>query len=240
MSNPTSGSENGHPIATNMKAAAASNLLKRFGPAFLAVLASSLLLLSLKLPLWQMRLEAPQYREAEALKIAVHPNALRGDLREITVLNQYIGVHVPPTLPQFKWLPAVLVTGAAITLVTCLLKGRPRFYSLSLIATWLALALVVAAVQAKLQIHDIGHRRDHKTILAGIQDFTPPFLGTSRIAQFTVTSKFGLGGWLIGLALVSQVTAAALSHKPSISKTRTDSRAPLLSRTAAVTLSSIS
>jgi hypothetical protein len=42
----------------------------------LTALASALLLVSLKLPLWQMRLEAPQYRDKEALHISVHPNAL--------------------------------------------------------------------------------------------------------------------------------------------------------------------
>src|SRR5437588_4283261 len=78
----------------------------------LAAIAAGLLLFSLKLPLWQMRLETPQYKDEEALKIAVHANAFRGDLRELKVLNQYIGVHVPPTLPQFKWLPGVLIAAA--------------------------------------------------------------------------------------------------------------------------------
>src|SRR6266567_3487060 len=53
--------------------------LVRALPILLAILASALLLLSLKLPLWQMRLEAPQYRDQEALRVAVHPNSFRGD-----------------------------------------------------------------------------------------------------------------------------------------------------------------
>jgi hypothetical protein len=57
-------------------------------PLALAALASILLLAALKLPLWQMRLEAPQYRDQEALQIAVHPNALRGDVKELSVLQQ--------------------------------------------------------------------------------------------------------------------------------------------------------
>jgi hypothetical protein len=43
----------------------------------------------------------------------------------------------------------------------------------------LAAALALAAAQAKSQMHDIGHKRDQKTILAGMKDFTPPFLGTN-------------------------------------------------------------
>ena len=180
----------------------------------LTSLASVLLLISLKLPLWQMRLEAPQYRDKEALHISVHPDALRGDLRELNVLDQYIGVHVPPALPQFKWLPGLLVTGAALGLLLAFLGNTFRSRAMALLSCGLALALAVAAIQAMAQIHDIGHKRDQKTVLAGVRDFTPPFLGTNKIAQFTVSSRFGLGAWMIGGALVLQLTAAWVS-KPS-------------------------
>jgi hypothetical protein len=180
----------------------------------MAVAAAGLLLVSLKLPLWQMRLEAPQYRDEEALKIAVHPNSYRGDLRELTVLNQFIGVHVPPTLPQFKWLPMVLIAGAALGVAASFLRGPARRCVLTLVSSALVAALVLAAVQAMSQMHDIGHKRDQKTILAGMKDFTPPFLGTAKIAQFTVSSRFGLGAWLIGGALALQLGAAWLSRRP--------------------------
>ncbi len=179
----------------------------------LVALASVLLVVSLKLPLWQMRLEAPQYRDQEALRIAVHPNSLRGDLKELSVLDQYIGVHVPPTLPQFKWLPGLLMAGAALGLVSCFLRYRLRSRALTLVSCALAAALAVAALQAVGQIRDIGHKRDQKTVLVGVKDFTPPFLGTNKIAQFTVTSRFGLGAWIIGGALALQLSAAWLSRR---------------------------
>jgi hypothetical protein len=182
-----------------------------------AVLASLLLVLSLKLPLWQMRLEAPQYRDQEALRIAVHPNALHGDLRELSVLDKYIGVHVPPTLPQFKWLPQLLVTGALLGLAVGLFGNRFRSRGMVLVSGGLALALALAAFQAMVQIREIGHNRDEKTVLVGVKDFTPPFLGTNKIAQFTVTSRFGLGAWLIGGALALQLTAAWLCKYPNSS-----------------------
>ena len=181
----------------------------------LTVIAAGLLLASLKLPLWQMRLEAPQYRDQEALHVAVHPNALRGDLKELTVLDQYIGVHVPPTLPQFKWLPAALTTGAVVGLLAGLLPGLARRWTLVAGVAALAVALTGAAVQAKAQMHDIGHHRAARTVLVGVQDFTPPFLGTSKIAQFEVSSRFGLGAWLIGAAMALQLGAAWASRSPS-------------------------
>ena len=185
----------------------------RFVAPALAFLAAVLLLASLKFPLWHMRLEAPQYREEEALKIAVYPDSLRGDLRELGVLNQYIGVHVPPTLPQFKWLPGTLIAGAALGLLAGFWCGPVRGRALLLVGGALVAALVLAAVQAMSQMHDIGHKRDQKTILAGMKDFTPPFLGTRKIAQFTVSSRFGLGAWLIGGAIGLQLGAAWLSRR---------------------------
>jgi hypothetical protein len=177
----------------------------------ITVIASALLLMSLKYPLWQMRLEAPQYRGEEALHIAVHPNAIRGDVRELSVLNQYIGVHIPPTLPQFKWLPATLVTGAILTICVAFLPASIRRLSMVLSALALIAALTTAAIQARSQIYRIGHNRDQHTPLAGVRDFTPPFLGTTKIAQFEVSSRFGLGAWLIGGALTLEFSAAWLS-----------------------------
>jgi copper chaperone NosL len=180
-----------------------------------AVLASLLLVLSLKLPLWQMRLEAPQYRDREALRIAVHPNALHGDLRELSVLDQYIGVHVPAALPQFKWLPSLLVAAAVLGLAVGFVGNRFRSRGMVLISGGLTLALALAAIQAMAQIREISHNRDQKTVLVGVKEFAPPFLGTSKIAQFTVTSRFGLGAWLIGGALALQLTAAWLCKYPN-------------------------
>ena len=198
--------------------------------------ASILLLVSLKLPLWQMRLEAPQYRDQEALRVAVHPDSLRGDLKELSVLDQYIGVHIPPTLPQFKWLPGLLIAGAVLGIGARLLRFSIRGRALLGVSCVLAAALALAAIQAIFQIHDIGHKRDQKTVLAGMKDFTPPFLGTTKIAQFTVTSRFGLGAWLIGGALTLQLGAAALSRQQTAKvenlKTSPPNAVPRLAPTA--------
>src|ERR1051325_1970716 len=91
-----------------------------FTIAFVA-LAAGFLLGALKLPLWHLRMEAPQYRDEEALRVNVFAGSMRGDLREITVLNQYIGVHIPAVLPQSRWLPPMLLAGAALGIVASLL-----------------------------------------------------------------------------------------------------------------------
>jgi copper chaperone NosL len=204
-----------------------SSLVVRYLPLTLSIMASALLVGSLKLPLWQMRLEAPQYRDAEALRIAVYPNALGGDIKELSVLEHYIGVHIPPTLPQFKWLPGALVAASLLGLLASFLRGLARFRSLMCVGCALTATLVFAAVQANFQMYDIGHKRDQKTILVGVRDFTPPFLGSRKIAQFTVSSRFGLGAWLIGGALVLQFGAAHLSRQSARAGRERCSQAPI-------------
>lgn len=184
-----------------------------WAPALLAVVASAMLLAGLKLPLWQMHMEAPQYRDEEALEVAVFPDHMTGDLAELAVLNQYIGVHVPEALPQFKWLPHALLSGAVLGLFAGFLPGAARRFSLVIVVCGLTAALGAAMIQAKSQMHDIGHNRDEKTVLTGVRDFTPPLLGTTKVAQFDVTSRLGAGAWLTGGALGLMVGGAWLSGR---------------------------
>jgi hypothetical protein len=180
--------------------------------------AAVLLASSVKFPLWHLRMEAPQYREQEALCVHVFPGAMRGDLREITVLNQYIGVHIPATLPQTTWLPGALLASAAVGIAASLLPSQVRAKA-SLIAPLILAAVVgVAVVQALQQMHDIGHKRDAHTKLARVRDFNPPFLGTAKIAQFTVTSWFGAGAYLMGVAFALQMGAAVLGRRHPLSQ----------------------
>ena len=178
-----------------------------------AVVAAACLFTALKLPLWHLRMEAPQYRDEEALKVNVFAGSMKGDLREITVLNQYIGVHIPEVLPQSKWLPKALIIGAALGVVASLLPLTLRRGALFVTSLALAGAIAVAVFQAKQQMHDIGHKRDAHTKLARVQDFDPPFLGTAKIAQFTVKSWLGSGAYLLGAAIALQLGGAVVSRR---------------------------
>jgi len=179
----------------------------------LAIAAAGCLALSVKLPLWHLRMEAPQYREEEALRVNVYAGAMKGDLREITVLNQYIGVHIPRVLPQSKWLPAALLAAAVLGVLASTLPGAFRRSGLALVSLTLAGAVAFAVFQAGQQMHDIGHKRDAHTKLARVQDFDPPFLGTAKVAQFTLTAWFGTAAYLIGAAIALQAGAAALGDR---------------------------
>lgn len=178
----------------------------------LTLVAGTLLAVSLKLPLWKMKMEAPQYKDEEALRVVVFPGALRGDIHEITVLNQYIGVHVPQELPQLEWLPKALLAAGALGLLASFFPTRFRKWSLVILPTALSLALIFAALQAQKQMHDIGHNRDEHAALARVKDFTPPLFGEVKIFQFEIESKLGLGAFLIGAAIFLQFTGAFVNR----------------------------
>lgn len=191
----------------------------------MALAAGALLLASLRLPLWHMRMEAPQYRGKEALRVFVLPGSLHGDLKEIKVLNQYIGVSVPETLPQTRWLPGVLCIAAAFGIVGVLSPSRIRRYAVFSAAGLPAAAMVCAAVQAQVQMYRIGHDRNHHTALVGIKDFTPPLLGTRKLAQFELESQLGPGSFAIGAAVVLYAMAGIASREKKVAASRVASGA---------------
>ena len=162
-----------------------------------AFVAGGLLVASLRLPLWHMRMEAPQYKDQEALKVVVLPGSLHGDLNEIKVLNKYIGVTVPTTLPQTHWLPLTLTIIAGLGLIVAFLPSRPRRWAAIATAVALCAAMLTAAGQAQLQMYRIGHDRDAHAALKGIPDFTPPLLGNRKLAQFELESRLGFGSFAI-------------------------------------------
>lgn len=179
----------------------------------LVLVAAGLLIASIKLPLWQMRMESPQYQDNEALHIKVFSTTMTGDLREIRVLNKYIGVHIPDALPQWKWLPAVIVCAAALSVLAIAFPVLARRRTLFSIPALLATAVLFSAAQAQWQMYHVGHQRDAHTALKGVNDFTMPLLGRVKIANFTITSTLGVGSYLICAAIILQFTSAYASRR---------------------------
>ncbi len=177
----------------------------------LVAAAAGLLLAGLKLPMWRLKMEAPQYQGDEALRVQVYPGQMKGDLREIRVLNKYIGVHIPERLPQLSWLPFVICAGASLGLLGAALPTNGRRAVLLASAVALSASMVTAAAQAQHQMRDIGHHRDRHAPLKGVDDFTTPLLGSVKIANFHISSNLGAGAFLIAAAIALQAGAGFLS-----------------------------
>jgi hypothetical protein len=178
-----------------------------------ALIAAGLFVASLKLPLWHLKMEAPQYQGKEALRVQVYPGSMTGDLREISVLNKYIGVQLPENLEELRWLPVILLLVAGLGIGATVLPRRARSFACFGVALFLALALLASAVLAQWQMHRIGHDRNPHAALKGVHDFTPRLFGRVKVANFEISTGLGLGGWLIAAGLFLQVSAGLLCRR---------------------------
>jgi hypothetical protein len=171
-----------------------------------------LLATSLWLPLWSIRMEAPQYRGEEALTVQLYSTAIAGDVKEIETLNQYIGVRLPLDAPELRAVPWVIGLLCIVASIAALAPlGARRKVAGALLGLMLATVLSAAAL-AQYRLYSLGHHRGH-TPLARVHDFTPPILGSIRIENFQVHMGIGLGGWAF-LGALALTGAVALSRRP--------------------------
>lgn len=184
-------------------------------------LALVLLATTLVLPLWSTRMEAPQYKDDEALEVRVHAGRVVGDIHEIDLLNQYVGVHLELDTPELRASPWVLGSFAALVAVALALP-RPRQRRAAMgLAILMAVAALAGGAVLQYRLYQMGHDRT-PAIMTRIPDFTPPILGSAKIANFTATMRLGTGGWayfgallLVGWATRRQPSQGELEPAPS-------------------------
>ena len=176
--------------------------------------AALLLVLLYVLPLWHVRLVAPQY--PEGLGMNIHVASVQGatetDLNNINNLNHYIGMKriesdAIPELTIMPWLVGVLVAGGVLV---ALLGRRVPLY------TWtggFALLGVAGLVDFWRWEYDYGHNLDLEEAIIKIpgMSYQPPLIGSKQLLNFTATSWPGLGGIAAGLAFVLGVAAVVLT-----------------------------
>lgn len=178
----------------------------------LFVLAASVLLLGLYvLPLWSVRLKAPQYPEGLGMFIRINTveGATENDLNNINNLNKYIGMKRidPDTIPELRLMPWI-VGGLIVTGLLTAWFGRRR-----LIYSWTGAFLVVALaglVDFWKWEYDYGHNLDMETAVIKIpgMSYQPPLIGSKQLLNFTAVSLPASGGVLAGVAITLALAAS--------------------------------
>jgi len=197
---------------SRLEARAATSRLAR-----LVVLASSLLLLGLyALPLWTVRLKAPQYPEGLGMNIRINTveGATEHDLNNINNLNHYIGMKRidPDSIPELRLMPWI-VGGLIVTGLLTAWFGRRR-----LIHSWTGAFMVIALaglVDFWRWEYDYGHNLDMETAVIKIpgMSYQPPLIGSKQLLNFTAVSLPGTGGLLAGVALTLALAASYLAWR---------------------------
>lgn len=170
-------------------------------PAWLLTGAAFLLIISVFLPYWQITLYAPQY--PNGLTVVSYVNRLGGQVDEINILNQYIGMKPLEDAAHVEKRVAVVM----IVVIALLLIAAAEVHS-----PWAALLSIPAALfplgfLADLQywLANFGlHLDPNAPLNLSVKPFVPRALGVGHIGQFESLAlpSAGLVLGIIGSVLI--------------------------------------
>jgi hypothetical protein len=173
-------------------------------PRLLLVLAALCLVPAYLAPLWNMTMFAPQY--PDGLRLDIYSWKLSGahagqDVREINVLNHYIGMHDLETasFTEFKWMPFVL--GALALLFLRAAVHGLLGHALDVLVLYLYFALF-SLWSFGFKLWSYGHDLA-PTAAVKVAPFMPPLFGHEKLANFDVYSYPAAAAYALGaVALV--------------------------------------
>jgi hypothetical protein len=153
------------------------------------LVAAVLLVAAYVFPLWNLTMFAPQY--PDGLRLDIYSYTLSGgnggqDIKEINVLNHYIGMQdlVNDSFTEFKWMPFVigalglLILRAAVHgTVAALVDVTMLFGYFGAFSLW----------SFGYKLYRYGHDLD-PTAAVKVPPFMPPMFGYQQIANFEVYS----------------------------------------------------
>jgi hypothetical protein len=171
-------------------------------PAYLFTGAAMLLMISLLLPYWVLRMSAPQF--PKGLSIKAYVNRLAGDVVELEGLNHYVGLDSFEDGAVFERSIAIfaIIVLAGLLVAALLIHSR---WVVVLVFPALVFPIVFLA-DLQYWLWSFGHNLDTSAPLANaVGEFTPPILGPAEIAQFDTLALPGLG---LILAFVASVLVA--------------------------------
>lgn len=169
---------------------------------------SAILLLGVYVqPIWQIRLDAPQY--PEGIGLLIHHNTITGlkpnDLKNINGLNHYIGMKSiePDMVPALKIIPYAILFYIVVGLIVAI-TGSPKLGWLWLLLIFVG--LVFAFIDYYSWGYDYGHNLspDAAIKVPGLT-YQPPIIGTKQLLNMKAGSwpHWGSAFVILSLALSS-------------------------------------
>lgn len=167
---------------------------------------AAMLVASIFLPYWSMRLEAPQY--PQGLHVTVFIDHIQGDISEIDGLNHYIGMASLRDAARIERELAPIAMGAVVLLIgATAFIHRKWFAPLTLPAILLP---VVFLGDMYFWLRRYGQNLDPRAALSNaIKPFTPTVIGRGEIGQFATVATLRAGFWL---AVASSILIMAGLH----------------------------
>lgn len=184
------------------------------GPRVLIILAALLLVAVYFFPLWNLTMFAPQY--PGGLRLDIYSHRMEGgndgiDLKEINVLNHYIGMRdlAQDDFTEFKWLP--FAAG-----VLCLLYLRAAVLgSVGHLVDVLVLNIYFSAFSLwsfGYRMYVYGHTLA-PTAAVKVDPFMPPLFGYKQLANFEVYSYPQAASYAMALSSLLLVAAFVIAWR---------------------------
>jgi len=162
----------------------------------LVAVAALLLIPSIFLPVWKITLHAPQY--PDGLSLVIYPNQVAGEIQEVNTLNHYIGMQEiePDEFPEFRFIPFFILRFLGLALLAFLV-ARTEIAALG----WIDFVIFGVVMMADFRhwLHEYGHNLSPDAPIR-MEPFTPGLIGTTEVANFTVTSWPAAGAILMAVA----------------------------------------
>jgi copper chaperone NosL len=186
----------------------------QIGPRILMLLAAVLLCAIYTFPLWNLTMFAPQYQDG--LRMDIYSYKLVGgnhgqDIKEINVLNHYIGMKdlVAEDFTEFKWMPFV-VGAIALLVLRAVVHGKFANLVDVLVLSFYFAAFSMWSFAYKLWWY--GHNLLPSAAVK-VDPFMPPLFGYKQLANFEVYSYPGMASYALGAAMLLLLVSAVLAWR---------------------------
>lgn len=185
----------------------------------LMVAAAALLLCAVYLfPLWNLTMFAPQY--PEGIRLDIYSYKLEGgnggqDIKEINVLNHYIGMRdlIAEDFTEFKWLPFVVGALSLLYLRAAVLGTVGHLVDVLVLNLYFS-AFALWSFGYRMYVY--GHTLA-PTAAVTVEPFMPPMFGYKQLANFEVYSYPQAASYAMAastlLLVISVVVAARQSAR---------------------------
>jgi nitrous oxidase accessory protein len=195
------------------RSAARANRARTAGwlAAALLIAGAAALAAAVRWPYWRMRIAAPQY--PKGLYLIVYANRIEGDVREIDMLNHYIGMKPLDQGARTERRLAIPAIAAASAALLVLAAWRWRWAALLALPSVLIAPGFAADLHLWMRYFGL-HLNPKAPLSSAIKPFVPPLFGQGKIAQFDVVATFGIGFWLALAAGALALLAEALRLRP--------------------------
>ena len=168
-------------------------------PTILLLVAAFLLLISIFMSYWKLTLYAPQY--PGGLQATLYINRVTGDVKEIDILNHYIGMKpLGEAAPLERTLSIVMVIGVVLLCIGAVYVHSPIALFLSIPAMLFPFFFLG---DLYFWMRSFGLNLDSHAPLSGsIEPFIPPLIGKGKIGQFETVATWEIGLYMSIVASV--------------------------------------